>query len=161
MLDYLAREDIFRPSDRKEHISGSKREYSFEDVILLKALKTICAGKGKIRHFSRSLKNYRKTFGPLLPGQKLEKLLVVQGNRLCAYDSGEGSIDLITGQRALSFVVDLGVVLRDVGRHIVLDPMTNALQLTKAAKLKADAEKERNWAPVRKRRAKTKQLAAS
>ena len=47
MLDYLAREDIFRPSGRKEGISGSKREYSFEDVVLLRALKTICAGKGK------------------------------------------------------------------------------------------------------------------
>lgn len=160
MLDYLAHEDIFRPSNRTEGISGSKREYSFEDVVLLRALKTICAGKGNIRHFTKSLKNYRKTFGPLLPGQQIEKFLVVQGNRLCAYDCGEGPIDLITGQRTLSFVVDLGMVVRDVERHVFLDTKTNALQLTKTARLKADAERERNWAPIRARRAEAKaQLA--
>ncbi|MCU7805765.1 MAG: hypothetical protein KZQ92_01850 [Candidatus Thiodiazotropha sp. (ex Lucinoma borealis)] len=154
MLDYLAREDIFRPSDRKDGFPGSKRKYSFEDVVLLRALKTICVGKGKIRHFARSLKNYRETFGPLLPGQQIEKFLVVQGNSLCACDSGEGPIDLITGQRTLSFVVDLGMVVQDVGNHVILDPTTNELQLTKAARMKADAERERNWAPIRARRAK-------
>lgn len=156
MLDYLAREGIFRPSGIKEGTPGQRREYSFEDVVLLRALKTICTGKGKIRHFTRSLANYRKSFGPLLPGQRIEEFLVVQGNRLCAYDGGENPIDLITGQRTLSFVVDLGMVVRDVGRHVVLDPNTNALRLTKAAKLKADAERERAWAPIRARRAKAK-----
>ena len=156
MLDYLAREDIFRPSGRKESIPGNKREYSFEDVVLLRALKTICAGKGKIRHFTRSLQSYRRTFGPLLPGQHIEEFLVVQGNRLCAYDGGKGPVDLITGQRTLSFVVDLGMMVRDLGRHVVLEPSTNALRLTKAAKLKADAERERTWAPIRARRAKAK-----
>ena len=90
MLDYLSREDIFRPSGRKEGGPGNRRKYTFEDVVLLRALKTICTGKGKIRHFARSLKNYRKTFGPLLPGQQIEKFLVVQGNSLCAYGCGEG-----------------------------------------------------------------------
>lgn len=160
MLDYLAREDIFRPSGSKEGIPGSRREYSFEDVVLLRALKTICAGKGKIRHFTRSLKNYRRTFGPLLPRQQIEKFLVVQGNKLCAYDCGEGPIDLITGQRTLSFVVDLGMVVRDVERHVLLDERTNALRLTRAAQLKADAERERNWAPIRARRAKARTQAA-
>lgn len=156
MLDYLAREDIFRPSGRKAGIPGNKREYSFEDVVLLRALKTICAGKGKIRHFTQSLKNYRRTFGPLLPGQQIDKFLVVQGNKLCAYDCGVGTVDLITGQYTLSFVVDLGMVLRDVERHVVLDGTTNSLHLTKAAKQKADAERERNWAPIRARRAKAR-----
>ncbi|RFP08277.1 MULTISPECIES: hypothetical protein [unclassified Duganella] len=159
MLDYLAREDVFRPSGRNVGVPGNKREYSFEDVVLLRALKTICAGKGKIRHFTRSLKNYRKTFGPLQPGQRVEKFLVVQGNRLCAYDSGEGAIDLITGQRTLSFVLDLGMVVQDLERHVVIDPKTNAIRLTTAAQRKADAERERNWAPVRARREKAKKQA--
>ena len=156
MLDYLAYEDIFRPTGRSDLASGKVRTYSFEDVVLLRALKTICAGKGKIRHFSQSLKNFRRTFGPLEPGQPIERFLVVQGNRLCAYDGGEGAIDLITGQRTLSFIVDLGAVLRSVSRQVVLDRKTNELRLTKAARLKADAERERAWAPIRERRAKEK-----
>lgn len=159
MLDYLAREDIFRPSGRSVSVPGHRREYSFEDVVLLRALKTICVGKGKICHFTRSLKNYRKNFGPLLPGQRIEQFLVVQGNRLCAYDNGDGPIDLITGQRTLSFVVDLKVVIQEVESHIIFDRKTNALRLTKAAKLKADAERERNWAPIRARREKIRTQA--
>lgn len=156
MLDYLAREDIFRPSGRNESIPGSKRNYTYEDVVLLRALKTICTGKGKIRHFTQSLKSYRRKFGPLQPGQRIEKFLVVQGNRLCAYDSGDSPIDLITGQRTLSFIVDLGMVVRDLEQHVVLDRTTNAFKLTKTAKLKADAEKERNWETIRARRAKAR-----
>lgn len=159
MLDYLAREDIFRPSGRKAGIPGSRREYSFEDIVLLRALKTICVGKGKIRHFTRSLQSYRRTFGPLLPGQRVEEFLVVQGNRLCAYDSGEGPIDLITGQRTLSFLVDLRMVVQDIERLLVIDRRTNGLQLTKAAKVRADAERERHWAPIRARREKAKAQA--
>ncbi len=159
MLDYLAREDIFHPSGKNAGAPGKKREYSFEDIVLLRALKAICTGKGKIRHFTQSLKNYRKTFGPLLPGQQVEKFLVVQGNSLCAYESGKAPLDLITGQCTLSFVVDLNMVVKDVERHIVIDRRTNALSLTKAARLKADAERERSWAPIRERREKNKAQA--
>lgn len=156
MLDYLAREDIFRPSGRKKTVPGKKREYTFEDVVLLRALKTICIGKGQIRHFTKSLKNYRKTFGPLLPGQNLEKFLVVQGNNLCAYDNAGEPFELISGQRTLTFVVDLKMVIKDIEQHIIIDQKTNALSLTKIAKQKADAERERSWAPIRSRRLRAK-----
>lgn len=160
MLDYLAREDIFHPSGRNDAIPGKRREYSFEDVVLLRALKTICAGKGQIRHFTQSLKNYRKTFGPLVPGQKLDKFLVVQGNSLCAYDSEKGAFDLISGQRTLSFVVNLAAIVKEIEHHVVRDKKTNTLSLTKKAALKAEAERERNWAPIRTRRAKANAQAA-
>lgn len=159
MLDYLAREDIFCPSHRADGIQGNARRYSFEDVVLLRALKTICAGKGQIRHLTKSLRNYRRTFGPLKPGQRIEEFLVVQGNKLCAYDTGEGSIDLITGQRTLSFVVDLSVICREVARNLVVDTKSNAVRLTTAARLKANSERERVWAPVRQRRAEAKAKA--
>jgi hypothetical protein len=159
MLDYLAHEDIFCPSHPIKGTPGRARRYSFEDVVLLRALKTICAGKGQIRHFTKSLQNYRRTFGPLRPGQRIEEFLVVQGDKLCAYDSGEGPIDLITGQRSLSFVVDLSVICGEVLRNLVVDPKSNTVQLTKAAKLKANAERERIWAPIRERRAEAKAKA--
>jgi DNA-binding transcriptional MerR regulator len=160
MLDYLAREDIFRPSSRKNNVSGKRRLYSFEDVVLLRALKTICAGKGQIRHFTKSLKIYRKTFGPLRPGQHVKNILVVQGDRLCAYDNCKDAYDLISGQRTLSFVIDLEAVVRDVERHIDIDQQKLAFCLTKAAKSKANAERERNWEPVRVRRDKAKAQTA-
>lgn len=69
-----------------------------------------------------------------------------------------GPIDLITGQRTLSFVVDLGIVVKDIGSQVVFDPTKNTLQLTQTAKQKADAERERNWAPIRARRARNKAL---
>jgi hypothetical protein len=43
-----------------------------------------------------------------------------------------------------------------VRRNVVVDPKTKVLRLTKAAQVRADAERERIWAPIRERRARAK-----
>lgn len=152
MLDYLAREDIFRPGKRDEWGRGRRRLYSYEDVVLLRALHKICAGKGKISHLKASLKSYRQKMGPLRPGQDMNRLLVVQGNKLCTYDDGARPLELVTGQLTLSFVVDLGVVSKEVDKLIILDPKSQLITLSRAARLKADAERQRIWGPIKARR---------
>lgn len=153
MLDYLAREDIFRPTGFDPSCRGRRRLYSYEDVVLLRALHKICAGKGKIRHLKASLRSYRRTMGAIVPGQNLERLLVVQGNKLCTATEGEGVRELVSGQLTLSFVIDLGAVSREVARCITVDPRSLQVSLTKSAKLKADHEREKIWAPIKARRA--------
>src|SRR6266436_6107899 len=98
MLDYLARDKIFAPSQSTQGHRGRRRRYTYKDVVLLRALHAICAGKGKISHLRESLVSFRKRFGPITPGEKLERLLIVQGDKLCTYRVGEGPIELVTGQ---------------------------------------------------------------
>jgi DNA-binding transcriptional MerR regulator len=90
MLDYLSREEIFAPSINARVGRGIKRQYTYEDLVLLRVLHRICAANGKIRHLKDALLEFRQQFGPLKPGQKLDQLLFVQGNELCTFTSNEG-----------------------------------------------------------------------
>jgi hypothetical protein len=153
MLDYLTRDNIFAPSQGTQAHRGRRRRYTYNDVVLLRALHAICAGKGKISHLRESLVSFRKRFGPITPGEKLESLLIVQGDKLCSYRAGEGSLELVTGQMALSFVVDLSPVSHAVAKCVVIDPESHkVVGLTPEAARKAEAERQRIWGPIKKRR---------
>lgn len=152
MLDYLAREDIFKPTDTGVSGKGRRRRYSYADVVLLRALHTICAGKGKIRHLKESLVSFRKLAGPMVPGQRLDRFLVLQGDELCMHDGGSGATGLFTGQMTLSFVVDLAEVTQAIERCVVVDTRSRRVVLVGTAALEAESERQRNWAPVKARR---------
>jgi hypothetical protein len=153
MLDYLARDGIFAPSGSAKGGRGRRRCYTYEDVVLLRALRTICAGKGKIRHLKESLVRFRKEVGPITPGQRLETLLVVRGDKLCTCGGGEGPIELLTGQLTLSFVVDLSMVSEAVAKCVVIDAESRkVVRLTPAAARKAEEERQRTWASVKRQR---------
>lgn len=152
MLDYLAREDIFAPTGQAQGNRGVRRRYAYEDVVLLRALNVICAGKGKIRHLRDALLAFRSTFGPMKPGQRLDKTLFVQGDELCVYTSSEGGRQLRSGQMTFSFVVDLSVISQGVADCIEVEPGTGRFQLTRMAALEAEEERQRIWALAKARR---------
>lgn len=152
MLDYLAREEIFAPSGHCDGRRGMRRRYTYEDVVLLRALCSICAGKGKIRHLKEALLKFRAEFGPMKPGQRIDRQLFVHGNELCAYTGPESGRQIRSGQMTLSFVVDLSVVSQAVADCVVVKPGIEGFALTKSAASKAEQERQRIWAPVRARR---------
>lgn len=152
MLDYLAREDIFAPTGLVKGIRGVRRRYTYEDVVLLRALNAICAGKGKIRHLRDALVRFRATFGPMKPGQRLDRQLYVQGNELCAYTGAEGGRQLRSGQMTFSFVIDLSVVSQEVADCVDVEPRTGTFRLNEMAAREAEEERQRLWSLVRTRR---------
>ena len=121
MLDYLAREDIVRPSSDGLAGKGRRRRYSYADVVVLRALHAICEGKGKIRHLADALAELRRELGPLQPGHRLEKLLFVNGDELCLRTGVETGRELRSGQLTLSFVVDLESVSQFVDGALTKD----------------------------------------
>ncbi len=153
MLDYLAREDIFAPTGQTQGRRGLRRRYTYEDVVLLRALNKICVGKGKIRHLKEALLQFRQEFGPLKPGQKLDKRLFVEGNELYAFTSAEGGRQIRTGQMAFSFVIDLTLVSKEVAKLIVIEPGIRGFRLTTEAAGRAEEERQRIYAPIKSRRA--------
>ena len=152
MLDYLAREDIFRPSIGKAGTKGRRRCYSYEDVVLLRALHAVCVGKGKIRHLKDSLRALRKEFGPITPGQQVDNFLFVQGNELCLYTPQEGGRQLRSGQMTLSFVIDMRAVSNHIANAVKVDARSGVISLTRGNALKAEAERQRIWSPIKTRR---------
>lgn len=152
MLDYLAREDIFAPTALVKGNRGVRRHYAYEDVVLLRALNAICAGKGKIRHLRDALLRFRATFGPMKPGQRLDKQLYVQGDELCVYSGAEGGRQLRSGQMTFSFVVDLSVVSQEVADCVEVEPKTGRFKLTEMAARAAETERQRVWSLIKTRR---------
>lgn len=154
MLDYLVREEIFSPSGSGEGKRGVRRRYTYADVVLLRALHSICTGKGKIRHLRQALSNFRREFGQIAPKQKLKELLFVQGDELCAYTAGEGGRQLRSGQLTFSFVVDLAAVSQQVADCLVINAETRRLSLSPAISRMAEKERQRIWASIRARRSR-------
>ena len=152
MLDYLAREEIFAPSGGTQGRRGKRRSYTYADVVLLRALHSICAGKGKIRHLKVALLKFRELFGTMKPGQRLDRQLFIQGDELCSYTGPEGGRQLRSGQLTFSFVVDLAVISQEVADCVVVDRGSRGFKLTDEAALLAEAERQRNWETVRARR---------
>jgi len=151
MLDYLAREDIFRPDGAEGSIRGRRRRYTFEDVVLLRALRTICDRNGRIRNLKQSLVALRRELGPLRPGQRLEKVLFVEGDELCLHTGTEGGRQLRTGQMTFGFFVDLRSVSSELAEVVSLDGAGRAV-LAKKAAAEAEAVRQRTWAPIRMKR---------
>ncbi len=152
MLDYLVREAIFAPASMEAPRRGARRAYSYADVVLLRALSAICAGKGKISHLKEALAIFRSEFGQLSPGQRLDRILFVQGDELCVYSPTEGGRHIRSGQMTFSFVIDLGQVSEEIARNVVVDRDTKRFSLTPAAALRAEEERQRIWAPLKARR---------
>ena len=150
MLDYLRREDIFGPSKGSAGGRGRRREYSFEDVVLLRALHGICEGKGKIKHLRIALAAFRAEFGPLRPGQRVMEHLVVQGDQLCVRTNA-GLRELRNGQMTLGFVVDLAAVTAHLSNCIEVTA-EGSYRLQADIARKAEEVRQTAWAAVRARR---------
>ena len=152
MLDYLAREDILSPARGEQDRRGKRRRYSYEDVVLLRALHTICAGRGKVRFLKQSLAAYRAEAGRLIPGQRIDQLLVVEGDKLCIREPKSSFRELATGQLAFSFVVDLLEVTSAIASRLEVDEFSGVATLNVDAARDAERVRQEAWAPIRARR---------
>jgi hypothetical protein len=152
MLDYLAREEIFGPRGSEASKRGRRRLYTFEDLVLLRALHKICVDKGKIKHLRQALAVLRDEIGSLDPGQPLDQLLFVQGSELCLRTGREGGRQLRSGQLTFGFVVDLRSIAEELTGSVQADRQTGVIKLRPDVALLAEEERARTWAPIRSRR---------
>lgn len=150
MLDYLRRDNIFGPSKGPAEGRGRRREYTFEDVVLLRALHGICEGKGRIRHLRPALAAFRAEFGPLRPGQRVTEHLVVQGDQLCVRTTA-GLRELRDGQMTFGFVVDLAAVAAHLAKCVEVTA-DGSFRLQADVACKAEEVRQTAWAAARARR---------
>lgn len=90
--------------------------------------------------------------GPLVPGQRVNKLLFVEGDELCLRTSDEGGFELRTGQLTLAFFVDLRAVSADLADAVLADGKTGSVCLVPEAAVLAEQERRRSWSSIRARR---------
>jgi hypothetical protein len=151
MLDYLSREEIFIPTGQAGRVRGRKRRYTYEDVVMLRALRMICTRKGKVLHLRDSLRKFRTQFGPITPGQQLSRTLFLDGDKLAVYPPSEAARQLRSGQHIFSFVADLSVITQEVADSVVVDA-AGRFRLTAPMARKAEEARQRTWQSIKARR---------
>ncbi len=112
-LDYWARTDLIRPSLSEASGSGSRRRYSYQDLLELKVVKTLLdAG---IR-----LESVREVFSYLRHQVKADVAsahLVISGNSVILAQDGE-LIDVLNQGQGVLNVLSLAVVKQEVDDHL-------------------------------------------
>ena len=122
-LDYWARTDLVRPSVTDAAGSGSRRQYSYRDLLELKVIKTLLDAGIKLESVRTVFTYLRDQLGEDVASAQL---LITGGSAVLVRD--DELVDLLKqGQFVMGSVLSLGGVQREVDDAIVeLFPSTKA-----------------------------------
>jgi DNA-binding transcriptional MerR regulator len=106
-LDYWARTDLVRPSLTDASGSGSRRKYSYQDLLELKVIKSLLDGGVQLEKVRKAFEYLRNELGE----DPASASLVISGDRVVLTRDGEVMIDLVRkGQGVLNVLSLSGVV---------------------------------------------------
>ena len=102
-LDYWARTGLVTPSVQDAGGSGTQREYSFQDIVLLKAIKNLLDTGVNLQRIRKAI-DFLRTH---LNGAPSQLTLLSDGNKVFAAESPDEVIDLLQrGQGVFAIAVD-------------------------------------------------------
>ena len=114
-LDYWAREDIVRPSLTKASGSGSRRLYSYRDLLELRVIKTLLDSGIKLQGVRKGLDYMRDQLGEDVTSANL----VISGTSSVVVNTGEELIEILQNGQGVLNVLPLGGVKDTVDERIV------------------------------------------
>jgi DNA-binding transcriptional MerR regulator len=124
-LDYWARTDLIRPSLADARGSGSRRRYSYRDLIELKMIKTLIDAGQRLDRVRKAF-DYLRDLGDDLASVQL----VIAGDSVVLVRDGEDLIDVVNryqGQGVLNLLALDGVVEQVDAAIVDLRPLDGAL----------------------------------
>jgi DNA-binding transcriptional MerR regulator len=125
-LDYWARTDLIRPSLADAKGSGSRRRYSYKDLVELKMIKTLLDAGQKLERV-RAAFEYLRDLGDDLSAAQL----VIAGDSVVLVREGESLIDVVNkyqGQGVLNLLALDGVVEQVEAAILELRPLDTELE---------------------------------
>ena len=114
-LDYWARTGLLRPSITDASGSGTKRRYSYNDVVELKVIKRLLDAGMKLQQARQAVECLRGDLGVDLASAQL---VLADGRSILATSDGE-LVDLLAGGQGVFNIVPLGSVIDDLAAEIV------------------------------------------
>jgi len=127
-LDYWARTDLIRPSLADAKGSGSRRRYSYKDLVELKMIKTLLDAGQKLERVRAAFEYLRDLGDDLASAQ-----LVIAGDSVVLVREGENLIDVVNkyqGQGVLNLLALDGVVEQVEAAILELRPLDTELEST-------------------------------
>ncbi len=114
-LDYWARTDLIKPSLAEASGSGSRRVYSYRDLLELKIIKTLLDAGLKLEMVREVFDYLRDEFGTDLSSANL----VINGSRSVLVQNGEELIDILKAGQGVLNILPLSGVKDEVDTAIV------------------------------------------
>jgi len=114
-LDYWARTDLLRPSVSDASGSGTRRQYSYKDLLELKAIKTLLDAGIKLESVREVFTYMREQMGEDIASANL----VIHGTTSVLTRSGEELIDLVRKGQGVLNVLPLAGIKDEVDAKIV------------------------------------------
>jgi DNA-binding transcriptional MerR regulator len=116
-LDYWARTDLIRPSLADANGSGSRRRYSYQNLLELRMIKTLIDAGQKLENVRRAFSYLREN----LDGDLTTHKLVIVGESVVLVRDSDDLVDVVNryqGQGVLNLLA-LGAVQQQVDAAIV------------------------------------------
>ena len=114
-LDYWARTDLVRPSLAEATGSGSRRRYSYRDLLELKVVKSLLDAGIKLESIRDAFTFLRDHLGEDIASANL----VISGSRSVLVQTGEEVIDLLRNGQGVLNVLPLAGVKSEIDAAIV------------------------------------------
>ncbi len=114
-LDYWARTDLVRPSLTEAHGSGSRREYSYRDLLELKVIKSLLDAGIRLEQVRKVFAYVRENLGEDIASANL----VIEGSRSVLVNTGEELIDILQNGQGVLNVLPLAAVKDEIDTRIV------------------------------------------
>jgi DNA-binding transcriptional MerR regulator len=129
-LDYWARTDLVRPSLVDATGSGSRRQYTYRDLLELRVIKSLLDAGIKLESVREVFAYLRENLGEDITTANL----VIQGNQAVLVRDGGELIDLVQRGQGVLNVLPLAHVVDDLDARIIeLRPEAPAASVTRLA----------------------------
>ena len=114
-LDYWARTDLVKPSLAQAKGSGSRREYSYRDLLELKVIKSLLDAGIRLEQVRKVFSYMRDQLGEDVASANL----VIDGSNSVLVNTGEELIDLLQNGQGVLNVLPLAGMKEEVDARIV------------------------------------------
>lgn len=133
MLDYLQRSGVFVHKRRRGERRGKGREYTFRDIIVLKAIKRLLDSGATVANLKKSLVEFQITpwisdHATLEDRGEAIRFLIVSHEKIYIKKDVEKLIELSSGgQLAFSFIIDLDILHTELRSSLGLPSLQEEL----------------------------------
>ena len=114
-LDYWARTDLVRPSVADASGSGTRRKYSYRDLLELKVIKSLLDAGIRLESVRDAFSYLREQLGEDIASAQL----VISGSSAVLVRDGNELVDVVARGQGVLSILPLGSVQREVDAAIV------------------------------------------
>ncbi|MFA6180002.1 MAG: MerR family transcriptional regulator [Candidatus Methylopumilus sp.] len=118
MVDYLCRTKVVMPSVKGQRGRGKKRQYTFGDVVILRAVARLLLAGVSVSRLKKALMNLRRHHPEITPDNLPKPYILCDGENVYLRHGDEVLESLTTGQFSFAFVIEIAKLRTEVLEQI-------------------------------------------